>query len=89
MTGMKRGKARAAGRGRVTKQSGRYTPATPRSDKVSPPWVPAFMLTALVCGAVVVMTGYFGLRPGATQLLVLLVGGVLVAAGLIAATRYR
>jgi hypothetical protein len=47
------------------------------------------MMTTLVCGAVIIMRGYFGLRPGGAQLAMLLVGGGFVAAGLLAATRYR
>lgn len=47
------------------------------------------MFTTLICGVVIIMTGYFGLEPGATQVLFLLVGAAFVAAGLIAATQYR
>lgn len=83
------GRGRPPETGRATKSSGRYTPPTPRYERVSPSWVPVFMMTTLVCGAVIIMTGYFGLRPGGAQLAMLLVGSGFVAAGLLAATRYR
>ena len=73
--------------GRASKASGRYTPPTSPYDSVSRSWVPGLMITMLVCGAVIVMTAYFGLRPGGRQLTVLLVGAAFVAAGLVAATR--
>lgn len=81
-------RGRAAGR-RAPEPSGRYTPPVPRNYHVSPPWVPAFMISALVCGAVVIMTGYFAFDQGGTQLLLLLVGAAFVAAGFMAAMRYR
>jgi hypothetical protein len=72
-----------------TSATGRYTAPISLELRSSPPWVPVVMVTLLVAGVVVVMTGYFGLQPGGAQILVLLVGGALVVAGFIAAMRYR
>jgi hypothetical protein len=39
-------------------ESGRYTAPIPRSQKESPPWVPALMLGLLVLGALLIMLRY-------------------------------
>ena len=84
------GKGRPAAGRRVKQRPGRYTPPTPRHDRLSPRWVPAFMITALICGVVIVMVGYFGFESGSgTQILSMLVGGAFVTAGLAAAMTYR
>lgn len=73
----------------VKEPSGRYTPPSPRHSAASPRWVPAFMIAALICGAAVIMVGYFGFESGGTQIALLLVGAVFVVAGLAAAVNYR
>lgn len=84
------GRGRPAASRRVKQRPGRYTPPAPRRERVSPRWVPAFMLTALICGVVIVMAGYFGFESGSgTQILALVVGGAFVTAGLLAAVTYR
>jgi len=69
--------------------SGRYTPPTPRSKKVSPPWVPALMFTCLLVGVVVIVVNYLGVLPGGTQNLYLLIGLGLITLGFLTATQYR
>jgi hypothetical protein len=39
-------------------ESGRYTAPIPRSQKESPPWVPALMLGLLLLGALLIMLRY-------------------------------
>ena len=39
-------------------ESGRYTAPIPKSQKESPPWVPALMLGLLVVGALLIMLRY-------------------------------
>ena len=84
-----RGRRSPAATRRVANSSGRHTPPTPRAYRVSPTWVPVFIITSLICGVVIVMASYFGLQPGGIRILALLVGGGLFLAGLFAATRYR
>ena len=51
--------------GRVTpKQNKRYTPPVPRSQKVSPLWVPIVMFTALGLGMLIILANYVDLLPG-------------------------
>ena len=69
--------------------SGRYTPPTPRSKKVSPMWVPVLMFALLGCGLAVIVTNYLGLLPGDQQNRYLLLGLVEIAAGFMVATQYH
>ena len=69
--------------------SGRYTPPTPKSKKVSPPWVPAIMFTCLLSGVVIIVVNYLGVLPGGTQNWYLLIGLGLITAGFLIATQYR
>ena len=93
---MARAKAKARG-GRTTPKkaaakptaSGRYTPPTPRSKKVSPPWVPALMFTCLLVGLVVIVVNYLDVLPGGTQNMYLLIGLGLITTGFLIATQYR
>jgi hypothetical protein len=79
-----------AGRGRVTpRPSGRYTPPIPRAKKVSPPWVPALLLTLLIGGMLVILLNYLGVLPGGTKNEYLLGGLALITMGFVVATTYR
>jgi hypothetical protein len=75
--------------GRVTpKQSKRYTPPVPKSQKVSPLWVPILMFTALGLGMLIILTNYVDLLPGdGPSNYYLLVGLGLITIGFITATR--
>jgi len=69
--------------------SGRYTPPTPKSQKVSPKWVPALMFTCLILGVVIIVVNYLDVLPGGTTNWYLLVGRGLITAGFLTATQYR
>ena len=71
------------------RKSGRYTPPIPRTQKVSPRWVPVLMLACLIVGVVVVIINYLGVLPGGTQNLYLLIGLGLITLGFLTATQYR
>ncbi|MCU1460232.1 MAG: hypothetical protein JWO37_307 [Acidimicrobiales bacterium] len=80
--------------GRVTPKggtapSGRYTPPIPKSQKVSPPWVPAVMFTCLIVGMVIIIVNYTGVLPGGTDNKYLVLGLVLITGGFITATQYH
>ena len=77
--------------GRVTpKQTGRYTPPVPRSEKVSPKWVPIVMFTSLGLGMLVILANYVSLLPGnEPSNMYLLLGLVLITTGFITATKYH
>ena len=80
--------------GRVTPKggaapSGRYTPPIPKSEKVSPPWVPAVMFTCLILGMVIIIVNYTGVLPGGTDNKYLILGLVLITGGFITATQYH
>ena len=79
----------AAPSGRVTpKATGRYTPPVPRSEKVSPRWVPIVMFTSLGLGMLVILANYVSLLPGdEPSNLYLLLGLVLITIGFITATK--
>ncbi|MDZ7733597.1 MAG: cell division protein CrgA [Acidimicrobiia bacterium] len=84
---------RAAG-GRTTPKSDdegptRYTPPTPRSQKVSPMWVPVLMFTLFGLGGAVIVLNYLGLLPGAASNWYLLVGLGLILGGIITATNFH
>jgi hypothetical protein len=69
--------------------SSRYTPPTPKSVKVSPPWVPILMFVLLIIGALMIMLNYVGLLPGAQTNWYLLGGLAFILGGIITATQYR
>jgi len=77
--------------GRVTpKATGRYTPPVPRSEKVSPKWVPIVMFTSLGLGMLVILANYVSLLPGdEPSNMYLLLGLVLITLGFVSATRYH
>ena len=69
--------------------SSRYTPPIPRSQKVSPTWVPVLMFTLLAIGLVVIFCNYLGILPGGTKNTYLLVGLGSILGGIITATQYH
>ncbi|HEX2119518.1 MAG TPA: cell division protein CrgA [Acidimicrobiales bacterium] len=87
----KSGKPGAAPSGRVTpKATGRYTPPVPRSEKVSPRWVPVVMFASLGLGMLVILANYVSLLPGGEPSnMYLLVGLVLITIGFITATKFH
>jgi hypothetical protein len=77
--------------GRVTpKATNRYTPPVPRSEKVSPKWVPIVMFTALGLGMLVILANYVSLLPGdGPSNMYLLLGLVLITIGFVTATKFH
>ena len=77
--------------GRVTpKATGRYTPPVPKSEKVSPKWVPVVMFGSLGLGMLVILANYVSLLPGdEPSNMYLLLGLVLITLGFITSTRYH
>jgi hypothetical protein len=69
--------------------SSRYTPPTPKSVKVSPPWVPVLMFALLVVGSLMIVLNYLELLPGAVTNWYLLGGLGLILGGIFTATQYR
>ena len=75
---------------RVTpKGSARYTPPVPKSQKVSPIWVPVLMFTCLLGGMAIIILNYVDVLPGGVSNGYLLGGLVLITVGFITATRYH
>ncbi len=77
--------------GRVTpKATSRYTPPIPRSQKVSPIWVPILMFASLGIGMLVILANYVSLLPGnGPSNVYLLVGLVLITLGFVTATKFH
>ena len=77
--------------GRVTpKASGRYTPPTPRSDKVSSRWVPIVMFASLAIGMLIILANYVDLLPGDGPNNWYLLGGLgFITIGFITSTKYH
>jgi len=77
--------------GRVTpKATGRYTPPVPRSEKVSPKWVPVVMFTSLGLGMLVILANYVSLLPGnEPSNYYLLLGLFLITTGFVTATKFH
>jgi len=76
--------------GRVTpKPSSRYTPPIPRTEKVSPKWVPILMFGLLILGMLTIVLNYLELLPGGADNWYLLAGLGLITGGFITSTRYR
>jgi hypothetical protein len=87
----KAGRTTPKGTGRVTSgpaASSRYTPPIPRSQKVSPRWVPVLMFTLLIAGVLVIVANYLDLLGDASNTKLLL-GLGLITGGFITATNYR
>ena len=69
--------------------SSRYTPPVPRSQKVSPPWVPVLMFALLIIGMLVIFLNYIEVLPGGTKNTYLLAGLGSILGGIITATQYH
>ena len=84
-----------SGHGRAPEASGRYTPPVPKELKVSPWWIPALMFTLLGIGTLVILLNYvellpsWGFLPDGTSNVWLLVGLVLILAGIMVATQWH
>lgn len=85
------GKPGAKPTGRVTpKATGRYTPPIPRTEKVSPKWVPVVMFGSLGVGMLIILANYVSLLPGnSPSNIYLLVGLVLITIGFVTATKFH
>ncbi len=88
-------KGRATGRatGRAVKTpppSDRYTPPIPRDKKVSPVWFGPAILALLIIGGLLIIVNYLAhVLPGSPSNWYLLGGIAMIAAGFVAATRWR
>jgi|SRR5437879_9858135 len=69
-------------------QSGRYTPPIPRSQKVSPMWVPVLMFALLIAGTLMIVLNYMNLIGHASNAK-LLIGLALITGGFVTATNYH
>lgn len=78
-----------SGRPSTAAESGRYTPPTPRSQKVSPIWVPILMFALLGLGVLVIVLNYVDLLPGGANNGYLLLGLLLITLGFVTATNYH
>ncbi len=75
---------------RVTpKGTGRYTPPVPKTQKVSPIWVPIIMFTCLLGGMAMIILNYVSVLPKSPHNGWLLGGLGLITVGFITATRYH
>ena len=81
-------KTPSATSGRVTpKATGRYTPPVPKSQKVSPLWVPIVMFATLIGGMLMIILNYVDVLPGGTSNGYLLGGLGLITVGFLTATK--
>lgn len=80
---------RSSAKGRPEPTSKRYTPPVPRTQKVSPRWVPALMFSFLIVGSLVILLNYFTVLPGSADNRYLLAGLALITGGFVTATRYH
>jgi hypothetical protein len=71
------------------KETARYTPPIPKSQKVSPIWVPILMFTCLGLGMAMIIANYVNLLPGSPKNSWLLGGLGLITAGFVTATKYH
>ena len=70
--------------------SARYTPPVPKSQKVSPIWVPILMFTCLGLGMLMIILNYVNVLPGPEPSNGYLMAGLgLITVGFITATRYH
>ena len=90
-----KGKTKAPAKGpstskRVTpKGTGRYTPPVPKTQKVSPPWVPVLMFSCLLLGMLMIILNYVNVLPSSPSNAWLLGGLGLITVGFITATKYH
>jgi len=71
------------------KETGRYTAPIPKTQKVSPVWVPILMFACLLLGMVMIVSNYVSLLPGSPTNGWLLGGLGLITVGFITATKYH
>ena len=86
------GSPRTAARvGRYTppEESGRYTPAVPRTVRRSSPVFGALILLMLIGGVLMILLNYLSVLPGAVSIWYLIAGLVVIFTGFLLATRYR
>ncbi|HEX6597445.1 MAG TPA: cell division protein CrgA [Acidimicrobiales bacterium] len=70
--------------------SARYTPPVPKSEKVSPLWVPILMFACLGLGMLTIILNYVNVLPGPDPSNVyLMIGLGLITVGFITATKYH
>jgi len=70
--------------------SARYTPPVPRSEKVSPVWVPILMFACLGLGMLTIILNYVNVLPGPDPSNVyLMIGLGLITVGFVTATKYH
>ena len=70
--------------------SSRYTPPVPKSEKISPIWVPILMFTCLGLGMAIIILNYVNVLPGKDPSNVYLMLGLgLITVGFITATKYH
>jgi hypothetical protein len=69
--------------------SARYTPPIPKSQKVSPLYVPIIMFAALGLGMIIIILNYVSVWPGSPSNVYLFVGLALITIGFITATKYH
>jgi hypothetical protein len=79
-----------ATRHRTPEASTRYTPPVPRSQKVSPRWLPVVILGLMALGVLFIFLHYVDMvLPGASSNWWLLAGLMTILGGILAATQYR
>ena len=70
--------------------SARYTPPVPKTEKISPVWVPIVMFACLGIGMLTIILNYVNVLPGPDPSNVyLMIGLGLITAGFITATKYH
>jgi hypothetical protein len=70
--------------------SARYTPPVPKSQKVSPLWVPILMFGCLGLGMLIIILNYVNVLPGSDPSNVyLMIGLGLITVGFITATKFH
>ena len=70
--------------------SARYTPPIPRSEKVSPLWVPILMFACLGIGMLTIILNYVNVLPGKDPSnAYLMIGLALITVGFVTATKYH
>ena len=85
----KPGKGPTANKRVTPKGTGRYTPPVPKTQKVSPMWVPIVMFTCLLGGMFMIILNYVSILPKSPHNGWLLGGLGLITVGFITATRYH
>ncbi|MFZ4515341.1 MAG: cell division protein CrgA [Acidimicrobiia bacterium] len=67
----------------------RYTPPKAKSERRSPAWLIALMISLLVAGLTVVVANQLGYLPGGNQARYLILGFALFLAGFLTTTQLR